>query len=418
MKTIVSDSNKKKKVLKFVLILILLVISIKPLQFTYHLMRAGYYYYFDKPKAETQIVAAINKRPSVYHSFRTFNHSQADRLLMKSIIDNESLKPLNSAHLTPGQLNRIKKTYNNNIYLAYLFPKYWPQVRHIQDLEPLSLQLLADPSYNPLTEKAFSKHLSHFSIHFMVNLSQYCNWQGNHRMGQFWEQHAVARGWTKPTQKINQQPLRYNQSVRELVRLLATMYNIKYTEKQIIKGNRIKNPGIENPLELTGNWEFKEMANSKHFGNGSFVMGPDKSANNTYFRLMGFYTNRNVLKAKSKKRQLASGGAWYREKIDISPGLYLFTFDYATFYGVESATFHLGKFIKQPKLPHTRRSWQKVFFFLNNSKGQFKSLRPLIRMLGTGTFLVDNIALLKIESKQFRLKYPHLFLSIRMGAVR
>jgi hypothetical protein len=420
MKSQQPERNTRVRYVKYLFILLLVLISIKPLQFTWHLIRASHFFYTQPKQAEAQILAALSKRPAVYHTFKTYHRQQADRLLIKSLIKRGTIHPLKSAHLAPVDLNRIKKKYKNNLYIEHLFPGSWQPVRHPEHLDDFSLQLLADPSFNQLTEKAFAKHLASFSRAFLANVSSYCNWKGNTELGLLLEKEAVGKGWRKPVKRKERIPLDYGQSVRKLVRMLAKLYNITMTENQIVAGNAVKDPGISNEEKLVNYWVFNEMANIGNFGNGSYTLDYDAIGKNSLLRIMGFYTDRKTIKAdsKGKRKRPASGGAWYRETMAISPGTYLFTFDYATFSANESASFFLGKFIKQPKLPHTRRKWNKVFFFLNNRDGQFKSLRPLFRMWGTGTFLVDNVALLKINSRHFRLKYRHAYLSIRMGAVQ
>jgi hypothetical protein len=149
-------------------------------------------------------------------------------------------------------------------------------------------------------------------------------------------------------------------------------------------------------------WYLSKMAGYGSFPDGSFTMGLDSAveSRNRYLRIMGFYAGSAPGKGKAR------GGAWAREKIPIQAGYYLLGFDYLTKTGKERASFYLWKGIDEVHLPDTGGNWKKAVYFLNNADGRHTVLKPLFRMWGTGTVLIDNVYLARVTHPRFAFRVP------------
>jgi hypothetical protein len=356
---------------KHLLLIVLLLASVKPAVLTWYLIRAGAYFRVQPKAAEGHMFSAILHRPAAYHAFKKYNLATADRLLLKSLVKTREFHRLEEANLSPQGLARLKQQAKNNLYLLYLFPRFINEVRQPENLDTLSLELLANPAANPLSRQVFDLHLTSLSRGFKENMADYCQWQGNPAMAEYWNKAVDA-------------PIRPGTAgPPDLERLLLTS-------------------GFGSDKEIRTAWRFANMANVKPFGDGSFTMGRDRIGDGHVLRLMGFFTDNRTA------RTPARAGAWYAKPIPVTGRIYRFSFYYATRTGHEKPSFFLANNLPEQFLPHTKGQWIKVEFYIRNQDNRFKQLRPLVRMWGTGSMWVDDVELTELTgppAKEF-LEHP------------
>jgi hypothetical protein len=156
-------------------------------------------------------------------------------------------------------------------------------------------------------------------------------------------------------------------------------------------------------------WQFFYISGSKDARVASFTMGLDGAGENRCLRLMGFFTGSADGKTKSRAR----GGAMCKEKLSLPRGYYLLSFDYLTVTAREKPSFYLWKGISEVFLPPTGGGWKKVVYFLNNSTGGFTVIKPIFRMWGTGTVLIDNVYFAAITKPTFNFNRTSLLYTLR-----
>jgi hypothetical protein len=189
----------------------------------------------------------------------------------------------------------------------------------------------------------------------------------------------------------------YQESINQLTDILMETYQLKAGD---FEKNLEKCPTFDSIKKFEKYWAFSKMAGYEPFSDGSFSMGLGRTKTNTYLRIMGFFVHNQQGKSKAR------GGAWSRERKIIEKGFYLFSFDYLTITDREKPSFFLWKGIHENYLPPTRGKWKKVIFILNNASNTHSLLKPLFRMWGTGTLLIDNVYLARITNPGFSIPTP------------
>lgn len=394
-----------REYLKPVVGVILVLISIKPALFTWHLIGAGSDYRLDKQRAAVHMYKCLLIKPSVYKAFKKHHRPTADGLVIKSAIYNNDIHRLRDAHPEPADIARIKSTFKDDFYLGHLFPGFMrgaqgkkPNPEHLDDV---TLEILADPSMNPLTISILKKIVPGFSRDFAENLADFCQWKGNRQLVDFLAAAGIEKNSLNKPAFV---PLNLQQSTARLKEILPGKYKQGAFR---FGGNLLTSPGFDDIKKTGRNWRFSDMTDYKPFAAGSFTMGPDSAGKNGMLRIMGFFV------AKEKNRANPRGGAWYKKRIPIDAGHYLFSFDYAAKTGKENPSFYLGKSIGEKRLPPTNGGWKKVIFILDNTGAKLKILKPLIRMWGTGSLWIDNVFLAKIEFTGPSIPIPGTFLAVK-----
>ncbi|MCP5046817.1 MAG: hypothetical protein GY940_06575 [bacterium] len=362
-----------KKYWKYFLAAIVLLLSIKPALLTWHLAQSGRHHRVHQTEAGEHMTAVLRHRPSAYHAFKKYGPAAADRLLMKLLIDTKEFHWLTDASLTPVDLARIKAAFKNNLYLHRLFPGFIDTVRHPENPDPLSLELLADPAANGLSEEVFREYIPSLPDEFKANVAGFCRWKGNEELIKSWT-------WTIPDSLDS-----------------ATEPPPMPLKPVETKNNLLNSPGFDSAEGFKTHWVFSNMAGSPPFADGSFTMGQQPLGQNKVLRIMGFFSGGQTPRTQSR------AGAWYKKAVPVTKGYYVFSFDYATATGSESPSFYLWKKIREQKLPAIPGHWRNVIFVLDNTGGRHKWLKPLIRMWGTGSLWVDNVCLLKVTDPRFKM---------------
>jgi hypothetical protein len=379
---------------KVVLSLAVLVLSIKPFFFTWNFIQAVFYLHNDQSKAGPYMSAALTYKPSVFKIFNE-NHSLVfERSLVKTAIYSNNKNVLDSA---PGSINlsNLHMKFKDNFYLQNLLGNI-AENRDWENLDEVSLNLLADESMNSLTVAIIKKIDTKLDRVFIRNLADFVFWKGNIRL----KQHLVS---AYPMEGVSfcaseLKVWNFNESQARLKAILFEKY--KLSEDEIGK-NLIQCPGFTTPGASEKRWYFSKMASKTVFSRGSFVMGPDQVDSNPVIRVMGFFVSHRPDKSKPR------AGVRYRKKFTAENGFYIFSFDYCTVTGGEKPSFWLANGLAEKHLPPTQRKWQKVVFLLNNSANTYKQINPLVRIWGTGTLLVDNIFLAKITTPGFSIPKPY-----------
>lgn len=352
---------KQPKQWRLLLLIIIALISIKPAIFTWNLIWSGNYFRTKPSHAEKHMYAAVFSRPAAFHAFKKYDWNTAARLLIKSIIVSRDLERLEKAELTATDRQRLKSRFQNNLYLQHLFPGFLPPANHPEHLDQLSLEFLADARLNRLNKEALENYLSRMSREFLLNLADYCKWEGNPQLA---ESLTAAAGFYREDKTYR--PYR--------------TYKTDKTYRSYLP-----------PSTFPENWVFSNMANQQPFAEGSFTMDVLHWDGIDVIRLMGFYTR------QMKGRADARGGIRLNSPLTIDRGYFRFTLYYATRTGNEGASFMLAQALPEYGLPSTREQWVRMDYYLDNSSAAFNTIRPIIRMKGTGAFWISGVQLVKLE---------------------
>jgi hypothetical protein len=253
------------------------------------------------------------------------------------------------------------------------------------------------------------KMSSSFSREFIKNLMDFCVWKQNFDLKDFLEKNMLHNKIrVQGSYNTFSTGFEYQKSIELLSINLQKEYKLLNV---LLEKNLIISPDFENMERIDLVWKFSDMAGIEPFSDGSFTIGLEKLGKNNVLRIMGFFIN------NKKDKSRARGGAWYKGIIPIENSYYIFSFDYATKTSKEFPSFYLGKGIKEIRIQHTNQKWIKVIFILNNLSGEFKFLKPLIRIWGTGSMLVDNIFLAKVINPKLSISKDNImFVKGNLGA--
>ncbi len=383
---------------QIIILAVVLVISIKPVIFTWNFIRANFYLEKNQFKAGAYMVRALSYKSSVYRVFEKYAPAVVEKYLVKTAIYNNDQKLLQAyPRLIP--FAAIQAQFTDNFYLRNLLG-HIHQKRDWQHLDEVSLDLLADPQMNELTIAIFEKIGASFDRKFVRNLADFVSWKGNHSLCDYLvSTYAIPSTFSG----VDLVGVSENESLSGLERVMRVKYRLRADR---LGENLVQCPGLTDPGCTGKKWYFSEMFNGKVFSRGSFFMGTDKigegEGQNPVMRVMGFFSSHDENKSRPR------AGVGCRKRISSENGFYVFSFDYCTITGSERPSFFLSKGLEKP-IPSTRGQWKKVIFVLNNAFNQYEYLSPLIRMWGTGTLLVDNVFLSKTAGQEFSILESHVF---------
>jgi hypothetical protein len=378
-----------KNYLKIFLLAVVLVISIKPILFTWNFIWANFHLEKNKLKAGKYMANTLSYQPSVYRVFNKYAPMVVEKYLVKSAIYNHDRKTLQVySHVI--SFPAIQAQFSDNFYLQALLGNIH-QKREWRNLDEVSLSLLADPQMNQRTIAIFEKIGASFDGKFIKNLADFTFWKGNHQLCDY-----LVSAYTVPSpfSNVDSGGVNYNESLSGLEKIMGIKYKLRADR---LGENLVQCPGFTDPGCTGKKWYFSRMFKGK-FSPGSFLMGTDKigKSKNPVIRVMGFFISHEENKSRPR------AGVRTRKRITAENGFYVFSFDYCTITGSERPSFFLSKGMEK-RLPSTRRQWKKVIFILNNAFNEYEYLSPLIRMWGTGTLLVDNVFLSKTVGQEFSI---------------
>jgi len=377
---------------QIIILAVVLVISIKPVLFTWNFTRANFYLGKNQFKAGAYMVKALSYKSSVYRVFEKYAPAVVEKYLVKTAIYNNDRKLLQAyPRLIP--FAAIQAQFTDNFYLQNLLG-HIHQKRDWQHLDEVSLHLLADPQMNDLSIAIFGKISASFDRKFVRNLADFVSWKGNHSLCDYLVSTYVIPSTFSGVDLVG---VSEDESVSGLERVMRVKYRLRADR---LGENLVQCPGFTDPGCTVKKWYFSGMFNGKVFSRGSFIMGTDKigegEGQNPVMRVMGFFSSHDANKSRPR------AGVGCRKRIAVENGFYVFSFDYCTITGKERPSFFLSKGLEKP-IPSTRGQWKKVIFVLNNAFNQYEYLSPLIRMWGTGTLLVDNVFLSKTVGQEFSI---------------
>ncbi len=408
-----------KKYLKFVLPLAALLVSLNGILFTWHLLQSGCHYRQDNNRAAKHMYAAVTANPNAYKVFLKYNGASLDNLIVKAAIYDGDSKKLNNPGLRPPDVGRIRKAFRNNIFLNRLLTGAGENIGPIrqgnwENLDDVSLDILADPTMNDLTISIFKERANWFSPDFIANLADFCAWKKNTLLTQFFRRrfpHSKPPSHLppEPASLPSPGPTAYPESLKRLEGLMKKVWKL---EPGKLGKNLLRNGDFQETAPLGRCWHFSRMAGTGSFGEGSFTMGLEtlgtdngtQSETNKVLRIMGFHIK--VKKGRSNPR----AGAWYKARIPLKQGYYVFSFDYAARTGKEAPALWLWRGIKETRLTAEAGSWKKAVYILDNRASKYNVVKPMVRMWGTGTLHVDNIYFGFIDEPAFFLPEgtPHM----------
>jgi len=394
-----------QKYVKIILLAVVVVISIKPVLFTWNFIRANFYLQKNKFKAGMYMANTLSYKPSVYRVFNKYAPMAVEKYLVKSAIYKNDRKPLQVySHLIP--FAAIQEHFSNNFYFRDLLGQLH-QKRDWRHLDEISLDLLADVQMNQRTMAIFEKIAASFDRKFIKNVADFVSWRGNVSLRDYL---VSAYAIPAPFSGADMMDVNYNESVSGLEKVMRQKYKLRADR---LGENLVQCPGFTDPGCTGKEWYFSGMFNGKNFSRGSFFMGTDKigKRKNPVIRVMGFFISHDTNKSAPR------AGVRSRKRIAAENGFYVFSFDYCTITGSERPSLFLSKGIEK-RIPSTGGQWKKVIFILNNAFNQHEYLNPLIRMWGTGTLLVDNVFLSKTAGQEFSIVKPYVFHVEELGSLR
>ncbi len=390
-----------KRVLTVGGLVLLLVISFNALRFTRHLVLSNYYLRDDRETAAAHMYGAVRIKPSVLPVFERHarslpvNHILKRAISLKHFDGEDILSRWNTPRLG---VEAFKQRFGTNVYFNYLFfpaDFYRRKKARWRHLDQVALELLADPGFNTLSLEIFPKIEPGLDAAFLAGVEEYCRWRGNGALADYFEKAAQGAGADTPGKTVPAAP-EYSLSRQHL---LAVLKKTHRTFRKNKEGHFPLEPVLEetfgSPEAWPQSWYFSHMANRSPFGPGSFVMGQDSLKRNRCLRLMGFYAQ----KGQNPSRPRA--GVRFRKQVPVGNCAYVFSFDYLTRTGKEEPSFYLWKTLGEKRLPPTGGVWKKAVFLVDNSSNRLRVLNPLVRMWGTGTVWLDNLALEKITAPGF-----------------
>jgi hypothetical protein len=374
------------------ILLVFVLVSHKAILFTWNLIFTARHFHEDKDRASVYMIRSLNYKPTVYGVYKKYKNSRIDSLIVKTAIYsryNKNRDVFKSYKQEGLSFTHFQSIFKNNFYLKHLFDDS-TEIQAYENLDSISLKILADQTMNPLSVLILEQIKQKFSEGFLNNLVDYCSWKENYPLRDYLMKTLSLNDPGGKISKIESLPM--EKSIEVLNKLLSEKHEIKGIS---LGNNLVKSGSFEDVDQIISNWNFSNMAGFKPFSDGSFTMGSCQINGNGNLRLMGFFVNNEQGKSNAR------GGAWYGSLIPTEKKYYLFSFDYMVKTGKERPAFWLSKGIPEQRLPPTKGKWKKVLFFFNNSKGATTFWKPLIRMWGTGSMWIDNVVLIKIPDPKF-----------------
>jgi hypothetical protein len=403
---------KVKKYGLWVLPLVILLVSIKAIIFTRDLVMANYYLQWEKEKAPDYLYRILHANPFLYRGLRDYQKNLVGDLIVKKAVyaryrDNKNVFAVLARGSKELSVEQFKTLYRDNFYLQYLFPPV-PSQPNWKNLDTVSLELLADRSLNSLTLSLWEKVKLSVDPEFTSNLADYCRWQGNTELAEQLEKDlAMAKSYIKPGCPTRQE------SFKQLLKVLRK----KKLTGNDLQENRIGSDDFNDKGTFRKKWEFSGITSVRDIHVASFTMGRDEVNKNSCLRLMGFFAGgvegSAVTNGANKAAFRARGGAIYKDGIPVSREYYLLSFDYLTITDKEKPSFYVGKGLSEAFLPVTGGTWRKAIYILNNTAGTFTDIKPIFRMWGTGTVLIDNIYFATVTKSTFGFNRMAMYYTTR-----
>jgi len=379
-----------KKYLKWILAAFVLIVSIKPVLFTWNFIRASYYTQAQSSDAGEAMYDAMKYKPSVYKVFNKYSAKGIENYIVKkAILDSD-----------PSRLKSFPPLYkfNHNFYVQSLLG-HIDTARKWELLDDVSLDFLSTPSMNEYTKQILGKISTGLSIPFLTNLADYTWWKGNKTLSRYLISTYSLTGTPFETDTLNTHPMNFQTSrmvVNEILKKNTGLVANDFGDELLRCGD------FEDPKCVEMKWFFSLMASTKEFAPGSFTMGADKVGKNNVIRLMGFYFSSSIEKKKSRSR----GGIRWIKSIPAENGYYVFSCDIFLHTGSESPSIWLAPGLHEERPGVERGQWKKITIMVNNSSNKYPYFQPLVRMWGTGTLLVDNAVFFKIIKPDFAFEEP------------
>ncbi len=377
------------KIVRFALPLLLAAVSVNPILFTWNYVLAKVQFNFrgDERKGNMFLLKAIHYNPSDFLLLKTDRKKLTDSLVEVSA-HRESLDFIEKYGTSPLDMRYFETEYTDNFYFQALRgnlgkPKHW------QNLDNVSFSLLEDREINPFTILVMEKLRPGFTLPFIENIVEFCHWKGNDELVRY-----LVTGFN-----LDETLLLYKDAPgipwEDSIELLSQYVGLRWARSSFDLGhNLLPASSFGNSEQFQHYWEFSDMAGGESFGKGSFLMGLDQSGPNRLARLMGFWVG------QKKGKEAPRGGLWLKNPIRVFRGYYVFSFDYFTKTDEENPSFFLWRGIAEKFLPPTKNRWHKAVFIIDNTKFRHYMMKPLIRIWGTGTMLVDNVFLGRIRLKR------------------
>lgn len=276
-----------------------------------------------------------------------------------------------------------------------------------ENFDPLFFNILKNSklnsiSYNVLIQAISSKKISEG---ILLHLIHYLSWMKNYELAEnllnlgIKENKLDNSSYTYLLRDLN---IRKHENSIQVARVSMDKQRIENTLRNFFNSNEIKvdlrmnlvfDGSLNNPDSINNIWDFSDMSEGVAWSKGAFY-GDFDSISDKSMRVMGFFIK------QTENREAARAGFWYKQDIPLGDKPYLFCFRYKTLQGKEMPTFWLSyAFNKEGELEPTDSKWREVYYFFDNKKFKIPSIKPLLRMWGTGTVWFDDICLFEIKSR-------------------
>jgi len=357
------------------------LVSLRPLAFTWTLLRVHHSRGRDDGHAAYLLLKAVSLNPSMAADMPIVagmdRNALLEGVLRRMILSGETglMRDLASIGFSSAFLD---EKFKDNMYYRYRRGTIdgrgeW---RH---LDPLSLALLGEERANPLTLSILDTLSGRLPGDFLTDLYRFAAWQKNDGLVRGLESRHPAR------LEIVNRPILAGIAADRSMDMTARMLGWTAAQADELRSGALFKEDFAESSSLFERWFFSDMSDVSPYGPASFHAGTVADGGCRGVRIMGFFVR------KEKGRADPRGGIWLRSPLTLPPGNHLFSLDYCTETGRERPSVWLRDGL-EVFLPVTGGRWAKAVFLLPEADAAASSIRPLVRIWGTGSLRIDNIA--------------------------
>ena len=367
------------------LILVIIILSIRAIVFTINLVGVHYFAEKDEPRACTYLLKAIQANPAVHGNLPIAGINRDDFLdgVVKYMSRTGRLDLISDLKGIGISTSHLDVRYKDNFYYHNL-RGFVEETHDWENLDNVSFYMVRDERFNTLTETILLALESELGDEFRFNLHQFAEWVGNGDLARF-----LRRRYPFLAERVvvgRHRRIIERESWAKWETEVARVLDKPWEPED---ASTLFSDGFENSGLWERDWYFSDMADFAPYGKGSFTGGIEKTAQGNWYRIMGFFVQ------SSKNIVPPRGGIWMRRAIPVPDNFYAIGFDYLTETGFEKPSLWLCEGLEH-FLPATAGKWRKLVCFLSTESIPQDLIRPLIRMWGTGSLLVDNVVICRL----------------------
>ncbi len=357
-----------KRVLIIVFTIAFLIISIKPVLFTYHLIFAKYYQY------STNVVNSeynYHFVKAVYYNPSYIEYLDKELFLRTALLEKEK-EWIKKISLKAKAY--FEAYFKNNLYFHYL-QNGLQNKRIWKNLDSFTINMFNNKLFNSITILIFQNQEIEYPEAQLYHLVDLLNWKGNKKLSDFFIEYFHLK---KSDLIFYPQSSEYEESYKILKVWAIDRLQLK---SKNFNSNIIKAPGVTKDTALNLNGKISKDKHIHRVINGWFDVEKNGCLRSSYFNPLG--KKNSSYKVVLKKKIFR-----FHQRI----GRYFFSFDYLT--QTDDAVFKLriGSGSKtHSTLPNTNGQWFKVLLIIDMVLPIDEYLDFTVFQKFEGTVLVDNV---------------------------